>query len=40
MGGRSGIVINLDDRGRAAGDAYVELETKDDMESAIRMHKR
>ena len=40
VGGRSGIVINLDDRGRAAGDAYVELETKDDMESAIRMHKR
>ena len=29
-----------DDRGRAAGDAYVELETRDDMDNAISMHKR
>ena len=29
-----------DERGRAAGDAYVELETRDDMDTAISMHKR
>ena len=40
MGGNAGIIINMDDRGRAAGDAYVELETRDDMEHAISMHKR
>ena len=39
-GGNSGIIINLDDRGRAAGDAYVELGTREDMETAISMHKR
>ena len=39
-GGHAGIIINLDDRGRAAGDAYVELETRDDMDTAISMHKR
>ena len=25
---------------RAAGDAYVELETLDDQDDALRMHKR
>ena len=30
----------MDDRGRAAGDAYVELETRDDMDTAVSMHKR
>ena len=25
---------------RAAGDAYVELETADDLDDALRMHKR
>ena len=25
---------------RAAGDAYVELETADDLEDALRMHRR
>ena len=25
---------------RAAGDAYVELETADDLDGALRMHKR
>jgi len=40
VGGNAGIIINMDDRGRAAGDAYVELETRDDMETAISNHKR
>jgi len=39
-GGLAGIIISRDDRGRAAGDAYVELETRDDMEMALAMHKR
>ena len=39
-GGHAGIIINLDKGGRAAGDAYVELETRDDMDTAISMHKR
>ena len=39
-GGLAGIIINRDERGRAAGDAYVELETRDDMEMALAMHKR
>ena len=38
--GHAGMIINLDDRGRAAGDAYVELETRDDMDTGISMHKR
>ena len=25
---------------RAAGEAYVELETADDLDGALRMHKR
>ena len=25
---------------RAAGDAYVELETADDLEDALKMHRR
>ena len=40
MGGNGGIIINKDDRGRAAGDAYVELETREDMDLAVSMHKR
>merc|ERR1719273_1430503 len=39
-GGNRGITIMEDDRGRAAGDAYVELETADDLDDAMRMHKR
>jgi len=39
-GGLDGIIISRDDRGRAAGDAYVELETRNDMEMALAMHKR
>merc|ERR1719357_1804360 len=39
-GGHRGIIINEDDRGRAAGDAYVELESAEDLEDALRMHKR
>ena len=39
-GGLAGIIINRDERGRAAGDAYVELETRHDMEMALAMHKR
>jgi len=40
VGGQRGITIMEDDRGRAAGDAYVELETLDDQDDALRMHKR
>ena len=40
LGGNGGIIINKDDRGRAAGDAYVELETREDMDLAVSMHKR
>jgi len=40
VGGLAGIIISRDGRGRAAGDAYVELETRDDMEMALAMHKR
>ena len=39
-GGNRGIFINTDDRGRASGDAYVELESAEDMENALKMHKR
>jgi len=40
VGGLAGIIINKDDRGRAAGDAYVELQSRDDVELALAMHKR
>ena len=33
-------VFNHDIFLRAAGDAYVELETADDLDDALRMHKR
>lgn len=33
-------VVNHDLFLRAAGDAYVELETADDLDDALRMHKR
>ena len=33
-------VLNHDISLRAAGDAYVELETADDLDDALRMHKR
>ena len=33
-------VLNHDIFLRAAGDAYVELETADDLDDALRMHKR
>ena len=33
-------VLNDDISLRAAGDAYVELETADDLDDALRMHKR
>lgn len=39
-GGNRGIFINTDDRGRASGDAYVELESAEDLENALKMHKR
>jgi len=29
----------MDDRGRAAGEAYVELKTEDDLRAALKMHK-
>jgi len=39
-GGSRGIHITMDDRGRASGDAFVELETSEDMDEALKMHKR
>ena len=40
LGGDRGIFITTDDRGRPSGDAYVEVETCDDLEQALKMHKR
>ena len=40
LGGSRGIFITTDDRGRPSGDAYVEVETCDDLEQALKMHKR
>ena len=39
-GGSRGIHITMDERGRASGDAFVELETSEVMDEAIKMHKR
>ena len=38
LGGSRGIFITTDDRGRPSGDAYVEVETCDDLEQALKMH--
>ena len=40
MGGHRGIIIPTDERGRPSGDAYVEVETMDDLDLALKMHKR
>ena len=40
IGGHRGIVITTDDRGRPSGDAYVEVESMDDIDLALKMHKR
>ena len=40
VGGLRGIFITTDDRGRASGDAYVEVESSEDLELALKMHKR
>jgi len=39
-GGHRGIIIPTDERGRPSGDAYVEVETMDDVDLALKMHKR
>ena len=40
LGGHRGIIVTTDDRGRPSGDAYVEVEAMEDVELALRMHKR
>jgi len=40
VGGHRGIILMTDDRGRPSGDAYVEVETSDDVDMALKMHKR
>jgi len=40
VGGLRGIFITNDERGRPSGDAYVEVETSEDIEMALKMHKR
>jgi len=40
LGGHRGIFITTDDRGRPSGDAYVEVETSEDLDQALKMHKR
>lgn len=40
VGGQRGIFITTDDRGRPSGDAYVEVESSDDVDLALKMHKR
>ena len=38
--GDNGIIILTDDRSRPSGDAYVEVESMDDVDQALKMHKR
>ena len=40
MGGHRGIFITTDDKGRPSGDAYVEVESSEDVDQALKMHKR
>ena len=40
LGGHRGIIITMDDRGRPSGDAYVEVETSDDVDLALKMNRR
>ena len=40
VGGHRGIIITTDDRGRPSGDAYVEVETVDDVDLALKMNRR
>ena len=40
LGGHRGIIITTDDRGRPSGDAYVEVETSDDVDLALKMNRR
>ena len=40
LGGHRGIILTTDDRGRPSGDAYVEVETIDDVDLAIKMNRR
>ena len=40
LGGHRGIIMTTDDRGRPSGDAYVEVETIDDVDLALKMNKR
>jgi len=40
VGGHRGIILMTDDRGRPSGDAYVEVESSDDVDMALKMHKR
>jgi len=40
VGGHRGIFITTDDKGRPSGDAYVEVESSEDVDQALKMHKR
>ena len=40
LGGHRGIILTTDDRGRPSGDAYVEVETIDDVDLALKMNRR
>ena len=40
VGGHRGIIITMDDRGRPSGDAYVEVESVDDVDLALKMNRR
>ena len=40
VGGHRGIIITTDDRGRPSGDAYVEVESVDDVDLALKMNRR
>lgn len=39
-GGQDGVIICKDERDRPSGDAYVELETRDDLDLALMYHKK
>jgi len=40
VGGEDGIIVTLNDRGQPSGDAYIELESQDDLDAALRCHRR
>ena len=39
-GEEDGIVITLNEKGQPSGDAYVEVESQDDLDAAMRCHRR